>query len=323
MNSNDYGDLSTLAADDPNETQQEETESKKTQESNKDALGVFPPKKRKLSKKSILMLATVSCVGLAWLTLDLNDFANFMGTKEQAAFDQVDTSLEVNEQPIVFSDIGPDSDTGNISSFEATSDFNTLANSFNTLSEESRQAAEALQVALENTGTIEEMSNILSTLQNSVLTLMNRPNSDPKVEEDLDQVKEYLIKVHDKTTALSGEVKTLSASVSNNTKTITRLLKKELAAKKAKEAQKTKIAKINKEKTIKKARKATPAVQPRTAWVLKAADYKKKIAMIYNVQTRQKLTVGLQSNIPNCGKVMDIDISKKHVKTSNCEIKRT
>ena len=306
MNSNDYGDLSTLAADDPNETQQEETESKKTQESNKDALGVFPPKKRKLSKKSILMLATVSCVGLAWLTLDLNDFANFMGTKEQAAFDQVDTSLEVNEQPIVFSDIGPDSDTGNISSFEATSDFNTLANSFNTLSEESRQAAEALQVALENTGTIEEMSN-----------------SDPKVEEDLDQVKEYLIKVHDKTTALSGEVKTLSASVSNNTKTITRLLKKELAAKKAKEVQKTKIAKINKEKTIKKARKATPAVQPRTAWVLKAADYKKKIAMIYNVQTRQKLTVGLQSNIPNCGKVMDIDISKKHVKTSNCEIKRT
>jgi hypothetical protein len=74
------------------------------------------------------------------------------------------------------------------------------------------------------------------------------------------------------------------------------------------------------EQRIAEAKSKTPAVTIKVPWVNKAANYDKKVAVLVSPVTHKKVTVVVGTDVPQCGRVLDMIEESKTIVTEQCSI---
>ncbi|GAC03285.1 MAG: hypothetical protein CL578_05480 [Alteromonadaceae bacterium] len=267
------------------------------------------PSQRKFKLKYILLSSVLLSVGVAAVFLDSNDISKLVSSVNIPSLSSGDVKSDlwntklnevISQSQNQYSDLGVQLNqvSSTVKEFDVYKD----------------QALSAYEVAKQNGLVINILLSRLDAIESSVSELQTKPEASSVGINKEYQGQVSVLKAH--VGRLTDQMTGLKASMANNQSSIEAIQKAQLEKQLEIEEQ------VKVEQRIKQEANQPKPVTLKAPWELMAADYRKKVAMLYNPITKQKLTVSLQSKIPNCGAVSDIVEASKAVVTPDCIIRR-
>lgn len=272
---------------------------------------IDPNVKKKLPIKKILLGTITISVLAAVVFLETDDITRMLGVIPLPALNSGDVKSDlwntklnevITQSKTQYSDLG-----GQLNQVEST------VKSFTSYKEHSIQAA---QLAKQNQQAIALLASSLKDMEMNINLLLDAADSSVKspvqsgdFAPDIAQLKHNLAQVIVQTSELSKLAK-------DNQRGVNSIRIQYAKMEDTRSQNESNVARL------KEASKKPNAISVKVPWELKAADYNKKVAMLYNPYTKVKITVSLQSIIPKCGRVTDIVERENAVLTTDCIIKR-
>jgi uncharacterized coiled-coil protein SlyX len=193
--------------------------------------------------------------------------------------------------------------------------FNEVYQEVNELSGYKGQVSDINNVAGNNQQAIAMLSQSLSEVISRISALENMNARTTTVENTERVVNSAIAGVNSNIYQLSANIRQLQANLEKQQRQLDALLASE-TYEKPPETHGNNLVK-----------NATPAVEKIPVktdipWQLKAADYRKKVAVLFNKITGTSITVSLNSKVPECGVVTDIAEESKAVVSTTCVINK-
>ena len=268
--------------------------------------GPYKPKKKIFTLKRALVAAVVITAAGSYFLFDSADIENFVGKFPTLQNGEVKNTLFNTK----LEELSRQKDE-QISTINGQ--LNNMQGALKSVGSVSEQAATALNMASQNQQALMIINSKLTQISMDLARL-----SDVKKQAPVMNVgKDYGADISDIKGRMSDIIFSLSKvtnAVKENGKDISSLDDRHMLMKAELEQ------KAMDEQRIAEAKSKTPAVTIKVPWVNKAANYDKKVAVLVSPVTHKKVTVVVGTDVPQCGRVLDMIEESKTIVTEQCSI---